>query len=80
MTVKSAGRALKVVEIIAHSQPIFADLASIPILQQFVTDGGYVHSLGSLEGAFNAVDQGYANELVGYSWGASAHPMKSCTA
>jgi len=48
--------------------PFFADLASMPNLQQFVADGGYVNSLDSLEGALNAVDQGYANELVGYSW------------
>lgn len=48
--------------------PFFADLASMPNLKQFVADGGYVNSLDSLEGALNAVDQGYANELVGYSW------------
>lgn len=48
--------------------PFFADLSSMPNLQKFVSDGGYVVSLDSLEGALNAVDQGYANELVGYSW------------
>jgi len=48
--------------------PFFADLKSMPNLKQFVADGGYVNSLDSLEGALNAVDQGYANELVGYSW------------
>lgn len=48
--------------------PFFADLASMPNLKQFVGKGGYVNSLDSLEGALNAVDQGYANELVGYSW------------
>lgn len=48
--------------------PFFADLASMPNLKDFVSQGGYVNSLDSLEGALNAVDQGYANELVGYSW------------
>ncbi len=48
--------------------PFFADLKSMPNLKKFVADGGWVVSLDSLEGALNAVDQGYANELVGYSW------------
>lgn len=48
--------------------PFFADLAAMPNLRNFVAGGGYVNSLDSLEGALNAVDQGYANELVGYSW------------
>lgn len=68
--------------------PFFADLKSMPNLKQFVADGGYVNSLDSLEGALNAVDQGYANELVGYSWwgfgqtGVSAMVdyLNSCTA
>lgn len=48
--------------------PFFADLKSMPNLKKFVSDGGYVNSLDSLEGALNAVDQNYANALVGYSW------------
>jgi len=48
--------------------PFFADLESMPNLKKFVGNGGYVVSLDSLEGALNAVDQGYATELVGYSW------------
>ena len=48
--------------------PFFADLKSLPNLKGFVAKGGHVISLDSLSGALNAVDQGYANELVGYSW------------
>ncbi len=48
--------------------PFFADLKSMPSLKAFVKKGGYVNSLDSLEGALNAVNQGYANSLVGYSW------------
>jgi len=48
--------------------PFFADLGSMPNLKAFVEKGGYVNSLDALEGALNAVDQGYANALVGYSW------------
>ncbi len=48
--------------------PFFADLGSMPNLKAFVENGGYVVSLDALEGALNAVDQGYANALVGYSW------------
>jgi ribose transport system substrate-binding protein len=48
--------------------PFFADLASMPNLKAFVGKGGYVVSLDALEGALNAVDQGYCNALVGYSW------------
>lgn len=48
--------------------PFFADLGSMPNLKAFVERGGYVVSLDALEGALNAVEQGYANSLVGYSW------------
>ncbi len=40
----------------------------MPNLKAFVERGGYVVSLDALEGALNAVEQGYANSLVGYSW------------
>ena len=48
--------------------PFFADLTSLPTLKAFVSKGGYVTSLDSLPGALNAVSEGYANSLVGYSW------------
>lgn len=48
--------------------PFFADLGSMPNLKDFVSRGGYVVSLDALEGALKAVDQGYCNALVGYSW------------
>ena len=40
----------------------------MPQLKAFVDRGGVCVSLDALEGALNAVDQGYANALVGYSW------------
>lgn len=48
--------------------PFFADLKTMPQLKKFVANGGVCVSLDSLEGALNAVDQGYCNALVGYSW------------
>jgi ribose transport system substrate-binding protein len=48
--------------------PFFADLNSLPSVKDFVSNGGYVTSLDSLPGALNAVSDGYANSLVGYSW------------
>ncbi len=48
--------------------PFFADLNTMPRLKQFVANGGVCISLDALEGALNAVDQGYATALVGYSW------------
>ena len=48
--------------------PYFADLKSLPSVKDFVSKGGYVTSLDSLPGALNAVSEGYANSLVGYSW------------
>ena len=48
--------------------PFFADLKTMPRLKEFVANGGVCVSLDALEGALNAVDQGYANALVGYSW------------
>ena len=48
--------------------PFFADLKTMPQLKAFVDRGGICVSLDALEGALNAVDQGYANALVGYSW------------
>ena len=48
--------------------PFFADLKTMPQLKAFVERGGVCVSLDALEGALNAVDQGYANALVGYSW------------
>ncbi len=48
--------------------PFFADLESMPNLKAFVGKGGFVVSLDALEGALNAVEQGYCNALVGYSW------------
>ncbi|WP_421853628.1 substrate-binding domain-containing protein [Oricola sp.] len=48
--------------------PFFADLKTMPRLKEFVAKGGVCVSLDALEGALNAVDQGYANALVGYSW------------
>lgn len=48
--------------------PFFADLKTMPQLKAFVDRGGVCVSLDALEGALNAVDQGYANALVGYSW------------
>ena len=48
--------------------PFFADLKTMPQLKAFVERGGICVSLDALEGALNAVEQGYANALVGYSW------------
>lgn len=48
--------------------PFFADLKTMPRLKQFVGKGGTCVSLDALDGALNAVDQGYATALVGYSW------------
>lgn len=48
--------------------PFFADLASMPNLKAFVARGGYVVSLDALDGALKALEGGYCNALVGYSW------------
>jgi ribose transport system substrate-binding protein len=48
--------------------PFFADLKTLPQLKSFVSAGGVCVSLDTLEGALNAVEQGYASALVGYSW------------
>jgi ribose transport system substrate-binding protein len=48
--------------------PFFADLKTLPQLKSFVSAGGVCVSLDALEGALNAIDQGYASVLVGYSW------------
>lgn len=48
--------------------PFFADLKTMPQLKAFVERGGKCVSLDALEGALNAVEQGYCNALVGYSW------------
>jgi ribose transport system substrate-binding protein len=48
--------------------PFFADLKTLPQLKSFVADGGICVSLDTLEGALNAVEQGYCSALVGYSW------------
>lgn len=48
--------------------PFFADLKTLPQLKRFVADGGVCVSLDTLTGALNAVEQGYATALVGYSW------------
>jgi ribose transport system substrate-binding protein len=48
--------------------PFFADLKTLSQLKSFVSAGGICISLDALEGALNAVDGGYANALVGYSW------------
>lgn len=48
--------------------PFFADLKTMPQLKAFVDRGGKCVSLDALEGALNAVEQGYCNALVGYSW------------
>jgi len=48
--------------------PFFADLKTMPQLKAFVERGGICVSLDALEGALHAVDKGYANALVGYSW------------
>jgi len=48
--------------------PFFADLKTLAQLKRFVSEGGVCVSLDALEGALNAVEQGYASALVGYSW------------
>jgi ribose transport system substrate-binding protein len=48
--------------------PFFADLRTLPRLKDFVSRGGVCVSLDALAGALNAVEQGYASALVGYSW------------
>jgi ABC-type sugar transport system substrate-binding protein len=48
--------------------PFFADLKTLPQLKSFVSEGGICVSLDTLEGALNAVEQGYCSALVGYSW------------
>lgn len=48
--------------------PFFADLKTLPQLKSFVSGGGVCISLDALPGALNAVEQGYASALVGYSW------------
>ncbi len=48
--------------------PFFADLQTMPQLKNFVTNGGVCVSLDALSGAIAAVEQGYCNALVGYSW------------
>jgi ribose transport system substrate-binding protein len=48
--------------------PFFADLKTLSQLKNFVSNGGVCVSLDALEGALNAVEQGYASALVGYSW------------
>lgn len=48
--------------------PFFADLKTLPQLKSFVSNGGMCVSLDALAGALNAIEQGYASALVGYSW------------
>lgn len=48
--------------------PFFADLATMPQLKEFVGRGGICVSLDALSGAIAAVEQGYCNVLIGYSW------------
>lgn len=48
--------------------PFFADLKTLPQLKNFVSNGGTCVSLDALAGALNALEQGYASALVGYSW------------
>jgi len=48
--------------------PFFADLKTMPQLKEFVSKGGICVSLDALSGAIAAVEQGYCNALVGYSW------------
>lgn len=48
--------------------PFFADLQTMPKLKNFVSKGGIVVSLDTLEGALKAVKEGYCNGLIGYSW------------
>ena len=48
--------------------PFFADLKTLPQLKGFVSNGGTCVSLDALTGALNALEQGYASALVGYSW------------
>lgn len=48
--------------------PFFADLKTMPELKEFVKNGGICVSLDALSGAVAAVDQGYCNVLIGYSW------------
>lgn len=48
--------------------PFFADLKTMPQLKDFVSNGGICVSLDALSGAIAAVEQGYCNALVGYSW------------
>jgi ribose transport system substrate-binding protein len=48
--------------------PFFADLKTMPQLKAFVAQGGVCISLDALAGALDAVEQGYASALVGYSW------------
>jgi ribose transport system substrate-binding protein len=48
--------------------PFFVDLSSLRELKNFVLRGGVCVSLDALPGALNAVENGYASALVGYSW------------
>jgi ribose transport system substrate-binding protein len=48
--------------------PFFADLKTLTRLKQFVSAGGICVSLDALDGALSAIQEGYANALVGYSW------------
>ena len=48
--------------------PFFADLKALPNLKAFRERGGVVVSLDALEGALRAVNEGYCDALVGYSW------------
>jgi len=48
--------------------PFFADLKTMPQLKEFVANGGVCVSLDALSGAVAAVEQGYCNVLIGYSW------------
>jgi ribose transport system substrate-binding protein len=48
--------------------PFFADLKTLQQLKNFVSKGGVCVSLDALGGALDAIEQGYATALVGYSW------------
>jgi ribose transport system substrate-binding protein len=48
--------------------PFFTDLKTLPQLKSFVAQRGVCISLDALQGALDAVEQGYASALVGYSW------------
>ncbi|WP_375573086.1 substrate-binding domain-containing protein [Ahrensia marina] len=48
--------------------PFFADLETMPQLKEFVSGGGICVSLDALSGAIAAVEEGYCNILIGYSW------------